>query len=363
MTRDYREIRASAVGFAAVGGYTLFVLASGKVESHDFAMLFGSYLLASMALWAFVGLLGLLGSLIRHEHESPNTAQSTALAICSRVLRERWRRDWMLSLFWPPLLFAMLMASFNTFKQLILIGAPFRFDPLFARIDRLLFLGHDPWRVTHAIFPSPLTTYVLDNAYHAWFAPMSLGVLLCAWLSRDDYRLRTQYLLSYIGVWIGIGSVLAYLLPAAGPCFYDAFVGGPAFQPLLDRLVHEQAAVQRTFPGAKLISLDIQASLLDLYGAKSLAIGGGISAMPSVHNALAALFAFAAFRINRVLGWALAAFAVLIWIGSIDLGWHYAIDGIVSVLLTWGIWHAAGRFADYLERPLGWRRAREAAIA
>ena len=88
-----------------------------------------------------------------------------------------------------------------------------------------------------------------------------------------------------------------------------------------------------------------------MYGGDTLMIGGGISAMPSVHNGLAALFAFAAFRINRKAGWAMAAYAALIWIGSIHLGWHYAIDGIVSIALAWGIWRGAGRIADWLDRP------------
>src|SRR3546814_1790225 len=82
---------------------------------------------------------------------------------------------------------------------MVLVSAGFGFDPLFAEIDRALFLGHDPWRVTHAIF-SPMATYAIDRAYHGWFAPMSLGVLLCAFGARRSYRLRTQYLLSYIAV-------------------------------------------------------------------------------------------------------------------------------------------------------------------
>ena len=44
---------------------------------------------------------------------------------------------------------------------------------------------------------------------------MALGVMICAWLPRATWRLRTQYLLSYITMWIGVGSVLAFLLPSA----------------------------------------------------------------------------------------------------------------------------------------------------
>src|SRR3546814_17220741 len=87
-----------------------------------------------------------------------------------------------------------------------------------------------------------MATDAIDRAYHGWFAPMLLGVLLCAFGARRSYRLRTQYLLSYIAVWVVIGSVFAYLLPSAGPCFDPVFTGGASgFQPLLDRLAQDQA--------------------------------------------------------------------------------------------------------------------------
>ena len=72
--------------------------------------------------------------------------------------------------------------------------------------------------------------------------------------------------------------------------------------------------------------------------------------MPSVHNGLAVLFAIAGWRINKWFGGFLAGYAVLIWIGSIHLGWHYAIDGLLAAALTLGIWTIAGRIVDRLER-------------
>jgi hypothetical protein len=85
------------------------------------------------------------------------------------------------------------------------------------------------------------------------------------------------------------------------------------------------------------------------YGATSLSIGGGISAMPSVHNALAVLFAIAAFQMNRWAGWLMTGYAIVIWIGSIHLGWHYAVDGIVAAIATLGLWHGAGKLVDLID--------------
>jgi hypothetical protein len=186
---------------------------------------------------------------------------------------------------------------------------------------------------------------------------MVLGVLVCAVLPASSYRLRTQYLLSYITTWIGVGSVIAFLLPAAGPCFYQPLVGpAPEFMALMDQLAADQAAL-----GSPISALTFQDRLLSLHAVGPLTGGAGISAMPSVHNGLAILFAFAAFGIGRKAGWAMTIYAVLIWIGSIHLGWHYAIDGIASLALTWGIWIAAGRVADRLARPAASRHPLPAA--
>ena len=342
--RNNPEIRAAAAGALAVGAYAMLVLSTGRIPMGDFARLLAFYLKTSFSLWLFLGLLALLVELYRNRPRG-GPGPSPVVVIVS-VGKGRWERDRFASLFWPPLLFAVLMASFNAFKQMVLPAAGFALDPAFAAADKLLFLGNDPWRATHFMLGSPDATWLVDRASHAWVVPMSLGVLLCAWLPASTYRLRNQYLLSYAAIWIGIGSVLAFLMPSAGPCYYEHFHGPNAsFAELNARLVAAQSAA-----GANLTALANQAGLLRLFGGDSLAVGAGISAMPSVHNALAILFAIAAGRVNKWLGAALAAYAVLIWIGSIHLGWHYAIDGILAAALTLGIWWVAGRVAERFER-------------
>ena len=340
VVRDHRELKAAGLGASIVAAYMALVLASGRVDLGDFAHLFVGYLYGSVSMWVLV-MACAAGWLISRDRPA-----SPTLAIRAWI-QGRWQRDYLVSLVWPPLLFASLMASFNAFKQMILPAAGFRFDPLFADLDRVLALGQDPWRVTHALFGSPIATWLLDKAYHGWFLPMVVGIMICAFLPASSYRLRTQYVLSYIMMWIGVGSVLAFLLPAAGPCFYLPLVGpSDPYQALMNQLAADQASL-----GSPLSALVFQDRLLSLFGGGTLTVGGGISAMPSVHNGLAILFAFAAFRIGHKAGWAMTAYAALIWIGSIHLGWHYAIDGIASLALASGIWVAAGRVADWLARP------------
>jgi hypothetical protein len=340
---DYREIKGAGLGAAVVAVFMALVLASGRVDPGMFGRLLAFYISTAFALWLFMGGLAVLAAMVR---ESVRSGKEPFLAkFTAALVRERWERDRGISLFWPPLLFASLLASFNAFKQMILPLAGFGWDPMLAVADRALFLGQDPWRVTHALFGSPAATVAIDRIYHGWFVPMSLGVLACAWMPRVTFHLRTQYLLSYIGVWVGIGSILAWLMPSSGPCFYENYIGGHAsFHELMQRL-----ATIQSDSGATLTSLSNQAMLSQMFMADKLIVGGGISAMPSVHNGLALLFALAAFRLNRVAGWVLSAYAALIWLGSIHLGWHYALDGLVAGAVTYAIWLACGRIAEKLD--------------
>jgi len=332
-----------ALGATIVITYMALVLLTGLVDPGMFGRLLAFYVRTSFALWIFVGGICLFGLLLHHGRKSGS--EPFLAKYLNAMAKERWERDRFASAVWPPFLFATLLASFNAFKQMVLPLAGFSWDPMIASADKALFLGTDPWRVTHALLGSPQATVWIDRIYHGWFVPMSLGVIVCAWMPRSSFRLRTQYLLSYIGIWIGIGSILAFLMPSAGPCFYEHYVGNHAsFHELGRRLADVQVQT-----GSTLTSLSNQGMLLKMFGADKLIVGGGISAMPSVHNGLAVLFALAAFQLNRTIGWILAAYAGLIWFGSIHLGWHYALDGLVAAGLTYGIWIVCGRIAAALD--------------
>ena len=340
---NVRELKGVGLGVAIVATYMALVLMSGRVDPIMFGRLLAFYIGTAFSLWIFVGGLCLMGLLVHHGRKSG--AEPFLVKFLTDLVRDRWDRDRFASALWPPLLFACLLASFNAFKQMVLPLAGFSWDPAIAAADKALFLGTDPWRLTHALFSSPQATVWIDRIYHGWFVPMSLGLIVCAWMPRSSFRLRTQYMLSYIGVWIGIGSILAFLMPSAGPCFYEQYAGGNAsFHELMRRLAETQAET-----GATLTSLSNQGLLANLFMSDKLAVGGGISAMPSVHNGLAVLFALAAFRLNRTAGWVLAAYAILIWLGSIHLGWHYALDGLIAAGLTYGIWSVCGRVAVALD--------------
>jgi len=338
-----REWKAAGLGAGIVAIYMALVLSSGRVDLAMFGRLLAFYLKTSFLIWLFMLGCSLLVLMVMGSRKSGSEPFLKQFVV--RMARDRWQRDRLVSLFWPPVLFATLLASFNSFKQLILPLAGYGWDPMIAAADKALFFGHDPWRLTHAVFSSPQATIFIDGYYHGWFLPMTLGVAVCAFMPSATFRLRAQYLLTYISVWIIVGSIFAYLMPSAGPCFYEALVGNSTtFHDLVQSLHHVEATT-----GMSLTSIDNQEKLLTLRNSDTLIVGGGISAMPSVHNGLAVLFALGAFRLDRRAGYIAVAYAVMIWVGSIHLGWHYALDGLVSAAMTLVLWTICGRIAALLD--------------
>ena len=73
-------------------------------------------------------------------------------------------------------------------------------------------------------------------------------------------------------------------------------------------------------------------------------LGSGISAMPSMHVSIAVLVALVSSQVSKKAGCIFWLFALIIQIGSVHLGWHYAIDGYMATALTVLIWKAVSYY-------------------
>ncbi|MFZ5608166.1 MAG: phosphatase PAP2 family protein [Pseudomonadota bacterium] len=242
----------------------------------------------------------------------------------------------------PIIAISLFVSAYTSFKGLIPALQPFAWDETLFRLDRAVHFGIDPWRLTHAVFGSASATLAINAAYNVWFGLLWLS-LFVAVLELGKPRLRAHYLLSFALSWIVIGSLLALLFSSAGPCYYGPILGAPdPYAPLMARLHEIDGALrQAPWPG-RLWVLETQNLLWTKYLASSNGIGAGISAMPSMHVATATLMALAAWRIFVWLGVAMTLYAAVILIGSVHLGWHYALDGYVSIALAIAIWKLVG---------------------
>lgn len=239
----------------------------------------------------------------------------------------------------------VFLSLFSSFKVLIPALQPFVWDSNLAELDHALHGGMDPWRLLQPLLDRPAVIRGLDFLYHpVW----SLAVLaLWTWQSMDRRRpeLRLQTLLAVPMVWILVGSIGGALFSSAGPCYFAA-VGGASerFGPLLTQL----AAINAETP---LMSRAAQQMLWELHRAGSIGFGGGISAMPSVHVASAFLIVLLARRYGHT-AFALALLYLLsMSVGSVALGWHYAVDAYAGIVLSCPVWMACGAIARRLEHP------------
>ncbi len=266
------------------------------------------------------------------------------LATMAAELRANlFRADWALGRFSVLMTWYGLLFFFVPFKPIIGHVRSFPYDSLFMQADKALFLGVDPWRVTHALFGNPYVTFGMQAAYNAWFMLMGLSIIYM--LLRPEWvRLRAQYILSFALCWILLGSLGAWWLASAGPCFYAPAFGDPYYQELMNRLAAIDHLLRAN--GLGLFTLDVQNTLWAAQTADGALFGGGISAMPSMHVSIATLLALGGAGISKRAGLVLGAFAFTIWIGSIHLGWHYAWDGIIAFVGTLVIWKLSAWMLD-----------------
>jgi hypothetical protein len=223
---------------------------------------------------------------------------------------------------------------FSAMKSSIPAVRPYWFDKPLADFEHSLF-GTDAWRLLQPVLGHPFVDLGLNLSYHIWAAGLfTITIIAIAWIERP--HLRRQFLLAYLLSWILLGTILATFLASVGPCFYEAFYGDRRFEPLMDYL-HQTSKV------VWMPALDVQQLLLDWYRSGEYGLGRGISAMPSMHVSIAVLFALYGWRAWPPLAWVGVPFLALIVLGSVHLGYHYALDGIVSIALTPVIWWISGR--------------------
>lgn len=241
-------------------------------------------------------------------------------------------------------LLPVFFGSFSVFKKMIPAINPFSWDSAFATWDALLHGGTDPWRLLQPMLGYSAVTKVLDLVYALWFFVVFGAFLWQAFsVSRADRRMR--FLLSFVLSWIAIGTLAAIVLSSAGPVYFAPVTGEESSYAELMAYLY---SVGHPNP---LIAVQTHDMLWETYTLGEAQLGHGISAMPSMHVAAAVLTLCLFWRSRLVVRIAAVLFVAVIFLGSIHLAWHYAIDGYVAAAMAWAIWRAARPLAKRALAP------------
>ena len=239
----------------------------------------------------------------------------------------------------PALFIVSVMGFiFSDVQTNILTLQPNTWDVAFADWDKALHFGKQPWEWLQPVLGYAPITFLINLNYNSWFFSMMILLIFFGFALKSS-QLRTQFFLSYVSIWIISGNILAVIFASAGPCYYSRLGLSP--DPYADLMVYLRH-VNETIP---VWAVALQDALWQGHLAGSE--DSVISAMPSLHNGSALLFALAGFQISKFWGRILSAHAALIYVGSIHLAWHYAIDSYLAWAVTLIIWFASAPIARW----------------
>ena len=242
------------------------------------------------------------------------------------------------------IVFSLYIVSYVEIKNHIPVANPYSWDELFYQWDKFLHFGVSPWEWVHPLFSSsPYLVLALNINYLLWFVFIWLVMVPIAFVTKNS-PFRTQFLLTFFLVWSVGGSVLATVFSSAGPAFYAGLGHSPdPYGPLMIYL-HE---VNNILP---IWAISLQDQMWQAYSTQG--VNFGISAMPSMHNAIALLFVIGGWHLNKKFAGVLIVHGLLVFVASFYLGWHYAIDAYFGWAVTLIAWKVSGPIANWWhQRP------------
>lgn len=347
--------RARVVVIRCVRHHALFLWVAGTYVALAFGFIvavgrqgisgYGSLLLHGMQMTAAVAVIFTGFSVVRRRFAVNRESGGTASArdayrlAWQRTVRDEFSADRAAGVLLVITVLPLVLATFSTVKQLMPDFAPLAWDDRLMRLDAALHLGRHPWEWLQPLLGHRYITVAIDRLYlMPW---IMLTVVTVYWqASSPPSKLRTQYLISFVLLWGVLGNIVATLFSSAGPCYLAQVGGDPA--PYAGLFAY----LQSVGGDQGLVAQQLQRGLWEQHVAHLTSFGNGVSAMPSAHVAKATLCALVIGARSRRLGLLAWAFVLVIQLGTVHLGWHYAVDGYVGALAMIAIWYGVGRMIE-----------------
>lgn len=206
------------------------------------------------------------------------------------------------------------------------------YDQGLFRLETALHFGLNPGRLLQGLFPYQALWKVLDGYYGAFIFTVFAGV---GWFAATlSVRDRARLAAGFTFLWLA-GSWFYVAVPSLGPCYVlkedyaDVRAAMPSQSATMDLLFAHYGRMRAFHRHPE--GTDISPFL-------------GIAAMPSLHVAAQAFFAFFARRRSRTLFLLYTAATAITMFAAVVSGWHYALDVYAGLLLAWGCARLGERF-------------------
>jgi hypothetical protein len=325
--RPYALLMAVAVGMGAVAIITAQVT---DVPLRDPDGFLGPawVRLPAMVLIAFVA--DILPRSLWRARSDLSTVREQAAAL----LRQHWTRERVACVVIGITSFYVTYVSYRNLKNGLLIFRNNTRDPMLHHLDRIVFFGHEPATVLHAVLGETVSAQVLAFVY-LFFLPMA-PITVVAWVvwSRKvsyGYWFVTAQCLCW-----ALGTLSYYAIPTLGPNFYYVW--------LYADLPHTGVS-------------DLQNSLWNgRYDVFWNPFAEGVQSMAgfaSLHCAIVlcvVLVAHYTLRSARV-RWALWVYFGLTVLSTLYFGWHYVADDIAGcAIAVFSVWLAGLATGNRLDR-------------
>jgi PAP2 superfamily len=334
---DHRLLLLAALVYSvAVCGWALW----WGVPFHDLLNVGSFFLMSTVVGIVFLSLMYVSVFFAAFAASKAKSFSARRLAAAKKM--DAWAANYLEGERMPYAVMGLLAASMGNFfficKSLIRVVNPYEasgWDLVCAKIDKFLHFGHYPHEF---IIPAVNALHIarpLDVLYAGWLVVM---YVVTAWNIFGDtsvYR-RLRFLWVYLLAWIFLGSIGATYMSSVGPLFVQYFV--PEHKDIYAGLAQNFNDIIKDdfFFAAKTREL-----LLKWTMSEQVFQPNALSAMPSMHVAVAWLMTLYARAYNRKLFYVSAVFCFAVVIGTVYFGFHYAVDSYLSIpvvtLLWWGV--------------------------
>ena len=226
-------------------------------------------------------------------------------------------------------LLKLTLIIYCNLKQQIPIIHSSLWDKELLRVDHFFHFGYNPSLIAIKYLGNDIICWFFDIFYALWY--IIKFPIIIYFLITPSKKVHIRFFITYFSMWI-FGGLFALLFPSLGPIYTHP-----------DWFSHLNKPIASFLQGELMKNYEL---FVHSPGKYRIVSYEGIAAFPSLHVGIIAVFAISLFKVNRLLSYLMFIYLIIIQVGSVLLGWHYAIDGYFAIILAVSLYYFSAFFVE-----------------